>query len=108
MKLEKTTCDFGKVIKLFIKYHKAGWSMKEASAISFHKAQSRLGELERTLDDDGNIRSLKLKVRRLPMPHIKPNGRTVNYLNYKSLASLSYLINLHNKLCKQGNKAIQK
>ncbi len=101
MQLLKTNNQHALVVRLLIEYHKTGISMKEVMQDFFHKFQTRLLELEKGRHD-------KLKIRRLTMATKNRFGHSCSYTNYKSLASLSYLINLHNKLCKQGYKAIQK
>jgi hypothetical protein len=101
-KLIKTNNDYAFTIKLLIKYHSRGMSMKEAGLHWFNKFQSRLGEIEQSMDSNGEPRSLSLKIRRLPMEHKKPWGTKTKFLNYKSLASHSYLVNLHNKLSREG------
>ncbi len=104
MKLSQPTNDYCIVVKLLIQYHDTGLSMKEASQIYFSKFQTRLLELEKSIGKDGSPRSLKLKIRRLKMNHNKPWGEKTSYTNYKSLASISYLYNLYEVLCKKGLK----
>ena len=101
MQLLKTNNQHALVVRLLIEYHKTGMSMKDAAKDFFHKFQTRLLEVEKGRQD-------KLKIRRLPMTTKNRFGHVCTYTNYKSLSSLPYLINLHNKLCKLGYKAIQK
>lgn len=86
-------------LRLLIENRTSGMSMKEAMADHFHKFQSRLLELEKGRKD-------KLKIRRLPMTKKNRFGHNMTYTNYKSLAPLNYLVNLYNKVNKQGIKAI--
>lgn len=102
--LSKPTNDYCIVVKLLIRHKEKGLSMKEAGNVMFFKFQTRLGELERSKGKDGEQRKKKLKIRRLPMNHTKPWGEKTKYTNYKSLASLSYLYNLYEVLCKKGLK----
>ena len=94
--------DFSLVVRLLIEYRATGISMKDACKDSFYKFQTRLGELERSLDAKGIQRATKLKVRRLRMKGKNRFGHPLQFTNYKSLASVSYLINLIKKLNKIG------
>lgn len=100
--LLKSTNDYCKLLRLFINNYHAGWSMRDASKIGFHKAQTRLGELEKSLDKEGVPRTVKLKIRRLKLHYAADNGKLKSYLNYKSIAPKSYLVNLHNCISKKG------
>lgn len=104
MKVQMPTNEWSMVVWLLIKHQDTGFTMKDACEILFYKVQSRLGELEKSFDSDGKPRSLKLKIRRLRMKKKNRFGKPMSFLNYKSLASKKYLINLMNKLNKEGLK----
>ncbi len=104
MKLSKPTNDYCIVVKLLIDNYDRGVSMKEAAMIRFHKFQTRLLELEKSVSKNGTSRSVKLKIRRLSMKHTKPWGEKTSYMNYKPLCSKSYLYNLYEVLAKKGLK----
>lgn len=86
-------------LRLLIDYRNTGMSMKEAMQDHFHKFQSRLLELEKGRKD-------KLKVRRLPMTKKNRFGHSCTFTNYKTLAPFPYLVNLYNKVNKDGVKAL--
>ncbi len=92
------------VVYLLIQYKQTGFSMKEACAVLFYKLQSRMGELERSLDSKGVPRAAKLKIRRLPMKGKNKFGHSMVFMSYKSLAPTPYLLNLLKLLNKQGLK----
>jgi len=100
MKLQQTNNQWALAVRLLIENKEKGVDMKVAMRDYFHKFQSRLGEVERGRED-------KIKVRRLPMTKKNRFNHAMTYTNYKSLAPVAYLINLHNKLCKIGVKAIK-
>ena len=104
MKVETPKTQHGLAVRMLIDYHDRGFSMKEACQLLFFKVQTRLGELERSLDDKGQPRKDKLMIRRLPMKGKNRFGHTMNYISYKSLAPKSYLANLLKKLNREGLK----
>lgn len=91
-------------VRLLMDYKETGVTMKEACKDLFYKFQTRLGELERSIGNDGTPRARKLKIRRLPMTSKNRFGHSMTYTNYKSLAPDKYLNNLFNKLNKEGLK----
>lgn len=90
------------VIWLLIENKTQGVTMVEAMRYYLHKFQTRLLELEKSLDSEGKPRHLKLKIRRLPMTTKNRFNHSCTYTNYKSLASISYLNNLYKKINKTG------
>lgn len=96
------------VVRMLIDYQDRGFSMKEACQLLFFKLQTRLGELERSLDEKGNPRKDKLMIRRLPMVGKNRFGHSMSYYSYKSLAPRSYLVNLLSKLNRDGLKKPEK
>ena len=104
MQHNKPKNQFALAILLLIEYKNTGVTMKECCKDLFYKFQSRLGEIEKSLSSSGKPRSLKLKIRRLPMTKKNRFGHTMTYTNYKSLASLSYLNNLYKYLNANGLK----
>jgi len=104
-RLEPCTNQYSLAIRLLIENKSNGVTMKEACKDLFYKFQSRLGEIERSLDSEGHPRSLKLKINRLPMTKKNRFNHTMTYTIYKSLAPTTYLIHLHNYLNKFGIKA---
>lgn len=107
-RLDKPKNQYSLCILLLIEYSSTGVTMIDAmKGYLFHKFQSRLGEIERSHDSEGNPRSLTLKIRRLPITQKNRFGHTMTFTNYKSLAAKSYLMHLYNKLNKSslhGNK----
>lgn len=95
---------FALAILLLIEHKETGVTMKECCKYLFYKFQSRLGEIERSLSSSGKPRSLKLKIRRLPMTKKNRFGHTMTYTNYKALCSVAYLRNLLVYLNKNGLK----
>ena len=89
-------------VQLLIENGNKGVTMKDACKVLFFKMQSRLGELERSLDSTGKPRKYALKIRRLPITQKNRFGHSMTYYNYKSLAPKSYLQNLLKKLNKNG------
>jgi hypothetical protein len=104
MKLDKPKNQYAFAIRLLIENKNTGMTMLTAMMDYFHKFNTRLPEIERSLSSDGRPRSLKLKIRRLPVNTTNRFGHKCTYTNYKSLASTAYLINLYNKLNKNGLK----
>lgn len=90
------------VVQLLIENGNRGITMKDACKVLFFKMQSRLGELEKSLDHNGKQRKNSLKIRRSPITQKNRFGHTMTYYNYKSLAPKSYLTNLLKKLNKHG------
>lgn len=105
MKLESPRSQHALAVRMLIDYQGRGFSMKEACQLLFFKVQTRIGELERSLDEKGEPRKHKLMIRRLPMKAKNRFGHPMQYIQYKSLAPKSYLINLYNKLNKEGLKS---
>jgi len=79
------------VIWHLLQNHSKGIDMADMSRDYFYKFQSRLGEVEKT-------RKNKLKIVRLRMKGKNRFGHDISWINYKSLAHRSYLINLIAKL----------
>lgn len=96
MKLSKPTNQWSLVVYLLIEKYTQGITMKDAMQVYFHKFQSRLGEVEKSRKD-------KLKIRRLPITKKNRFGHTCTFLNYKSVANKKYLLNLYEKLNREGN-----
>lgn len=95
--LSKTTNQWALCIRLLIENKETGVTMVTAMKDYFHKFNTRLGEVEKGRED-------KLKLIRLPITKKNRFGHITTFTNYKSLASVHYLIGLHNKLCKLGGK----
>jgi hypothetical protein len=104
MKLDNPKNQYALAIRLLIENHKTGMTMLTAMKDYFHKFNTRLPEIERSLSSDGSQRAFNLKIRRLPVTTKNRFGHKCTYTNYKSLATLPYLINLYNKLNRQGLK----
>ena len=98
--LLNTNNQYSQAIGLLIEKGSKGVTMVDACKDFFFKFQTRLGEVER-----GRVH--KLKISRSRVNGKNRHGHQISYINYKSLASLTYLINLHNKLCKLGTKALK-
>ena len=105
MQLSKPNNEWALVVRFLIEYYQTGVTMKECCLEYFHKFQSRLGELERSLNSEGEPRSINLKIRRLRMPHTTRFETKTTYINYKPLCSLTYLERLYNKLNLNGLKS---
>lgn len=88
-------------VRLLIEKGNAGVTMVDAMKDFFHKYQSRLLEVEKG-------REHKIRIRRLPITRKNRFGHTATFVNYKSLAPKKYLVNLLNKLNKEGNKALHR
>lgn len=99
MKLEKPKNQWAFCIYLLIEHRAEGVTMVTAMKDYFHKFQTRLLEIEKS-----NSRKRKLKIRRLPITKKNRFGHTMTFLNYKSVASKAYLINLYLKINRQGLK----
>jgi hypothetical protein len=99
MKLQKPNNQWAHAILLLIENHKQGVTMLHAMRDYFHKFQSRLGEIERT-------RKSKLKIIRVPVTRKNRFGHTCTYTKYKSAANINYLINLYNKINRNGTKML--
>lgn len=102
--LEFPKNQYSLAIWLLIKNTSQGVTMKQCCELLFYKFQTRLGDIERSLDSNGRPRSLKLKIRRLKMNKKNRFGYSMTFLNYKSLASYNYLCNLVKYLNKNGLK----
>lgn len=88
------------VVWLLMEYKTQGLTMIDAMRFDkFHKFQTRLLEIEQGRED-------KLKIRRLWITINGRFGKTMGhkqtFYNYKSLASMRYLVNLYNKLNRRG------
>lgn len=103
-KLQEPKNQYALAIWMLIQYRNSGVTMKQCCQLLFYKFQTRLGEIERSLDGDGKPRAAKLKIRRLKMNEKNRFRHPMSYTNYKSIASFTYLINLHNYLNKNGLK----
>lgn len=97
--LEKPKNQWAFVIYILMENKSTGVTMVTAMKDFFHKFQTRLLEIEKS-----NSRKRKLKIRRLPVTKKNRFGHTMTYVNYKSLAPISYLRNLYLKLNRQGLK----
>ena len=100
MKLDNPKNQHALLIRMLIDYGNRGFSMKEACSLLFYKFQTRMGELERSLDEKGVPRKTKLMIQRLPMKKKNRFGHHMRYIHYKSIAPVSYLINLYKKINK--------
>jgi len=103
-KLQQPKNQYALTIWMLMEWKERGVTMKECCNFMFYKFQTRLGEIERSLDSNGNPRSLKLKIRRLNINKKNRFGHPMTIKNYKSLASYSYLKNLLAYLNKNGLK----
>lgn len=102
MKLLPTNNQWALAVRVLIEHQVKGADMLIAmSEYYFYKFQTRLLEVEKGREDN-------IKVRRLPITKKNRFKHVMTFTNYKSLASKSYLINLHNKLCREGVKALKK
>ena len=108
MKVEHPKTQHALVVRMLIDYQQTGFSMKEACQLLFYKLQTRIGELERSVDEKGVPRKQKLMIRRLPMTGKNRFGHSMSYVQYKSLAPKSYLVNLLAKLNREGVKRPKK
>ena len=102
--LQKPKNCYALALRLLIENKIVGVTMKDAMRDHFHKFQSRLLEVEKSLSKDGNPRSLKLKIIRLPETRKNRFGHSMTYTRYRATCSINYLINLYNKINKQGLK----
>jgi len=95
-KLEKTNNQYAMVLRLLIENKSVGVTMVTAMQDFFHKYQTRQLEIEKLHP--------KLKIRRLPIVKKNRFGHACRFINYKSMAPVSYLYNLYNLLNKNGLK----
>ncbi len=102
MQLQKPKNQYALTLRLLIQNKSTGVTMKQCCAVLLYKFQTRLLEIEKSLDRHGKPRHLSMKIRRLPMTKKNQFGHSMTFTNYKSLAPTSYLIALHNKLNKHG------
>lgn len=102
MYITKPTNQWSLAVYLLIENSSTGVTPKTYCKDYFHKFPTRLLEVEKSMDKNGNPRSLSLKIRRLPMTKQNRFGHTSTFTNYKSLASVFYLNNLIKKLNKYG------
>lgn len=87
------------VVRYLIEYHSKGLSMRDVLKDYFYKFNTRLGEVEKsTSTTTGSSRSLLLKISRTPMTKKNRFGHPMTYTQYKSLAPMSYLLNLYEYL----------
>lgn len=93
--LSKPKNQWAQAVRLLIENKSSGVTMVDACKDYFYKFQSRLGEVE-----EG--RKEKMKVRRLPITKKNRFGHTHTFTNYKSLATMKYLVNLYQKLNNNG------
>lgn len=100
MRLEKSKNDWAKVVRILIHEHTKGVSMAivlNNYERNFYKFQSRLGEVAREHPT--------LKVYHSPQTYVsKMDGKTKHFTQYIPLSPKKYLINLFNKLNRQGLK----
>jgi hypothetical protein len=108
MKIESPQNQYSLVIWLLIKNKAKGVTMKDCCDVIFHKFQSRLGEIEKSLNHKGTPRKSQLKILRLWMTKNNRFGHKMSFLNYKSLAATPYLANLLKYLNKYGLTQPQK
>lgn len=101
-KMEVPKNQYALVVKLLMENTDSGVTMITAMRDKFHKFQSRLLEIEKSLDGGGKPRSLSLKIRRLPVTTKNRFGHSCTFTNYKALSSYHYLTALFNKLNKNG------
>lgn len=94
MQLQKPKNQYAQVVYLLIENGNRGVTMVDAMKDFFHKFGTRLLEVEK--------QHPKLKIRRLPMTKKNRFGHTTTFLNYKSLSPYPYMVNLVNKLNKEG------
>lgn len=88
-------------VRLLIENKTNGVTMVTAMKDYFHKFQTRLIEVE-------NGRKENLKILRLPITKKNRFGHITTFTNYKSLASMTYLFNLYEKLNKVGVKGLKR
>jgi len=102
MKLQSPKNQYALAVRLLIDHKQTGVTMKHCCYVFFYKFQSRLGEIERSIGSNGKQRRLSMKIRRLPVTKKNRFGNSMTYTEYKSLAPITYLKNLYNKLNKEG------
>lgn len=99
-KLERPRNDWSKALWILIQNEIAGISMAKVLTHydqTFYKFQTRLGDIER--------RHPKLKVSHTMIPYTsKIDGKKKHYTQYTPLSPHSYLINLYNKINREGLK----
>ena len=99
MKLAQPKNSHALVVRYLIEYHNKGLSMIDLMGEAFYKFQTRLLEIEKSISTTtGSSRSLTLKINRVPMTKKNRFGHSMTYTHYKSLAPMSYLINLYDWL----------
>lgn len=94
MYIPKPKNDYALVVWLLIKHKSQGVTMVTAMQYYFHKFQNRLGDVEKSANRKGNPRKPQLKILRLWIKKKNRFGHQMNFMNYKSLAALPYLVNL--------------
>ena len=104
MKLQSPKNQYALCIRLLLDHKQTGVTMTHCCNVFFYKFQSRLGEIERSIGSNGKPRRLSMKIRRLPVTAKNRFGNAMTYTEYKSLAPVTYLKNLYNKLNKEGLK----
>lgn len=102
MKLSTPKNQYALVLRLLIENKQKGVTMVTAMKDWFHKFQTRLLELEKSMGEGNVPRSQNLKIRRLPVTTKNRFGHPCTYTNYKSLAPVTYLKNLYEKVNKYG------
>lgn len=96
MQLPPPTNQYSLVLRLLIENRSTGVTMVTAMRDKFHKYQTRQLEIEKAHPT--------LKIRRLPVTEKNRFGHKSTFLNYKALSPLPYLVNLYNKLNREGLK----
>ncbi len=96
MYLQKPTNQYSLVTWLLITNRNKGVTMVDAIGVYFYKFQTRLLEVEKVHP--------KMKMMRLRLTKKNRFGHTMTFTNYKSMANIRYLYNLHALLCKEGLK----